>query len=130
MKLTSGRTNSKLSLKPKSSKIKAKEGVLTMYSQAVNHLLETHAPNDVIGEADIDILHLMEPANMTPLLFGEGLRMKKGDVILVYNEYVLKERSFKGLSRPIGHNKRAFLSIHEDTTQQKPVFEGTSLLTL
>lgn len=123
-------TTARLSLNPKSSKNRTKEGILTTYRQVANHLLETYVTDDVIDEADKDILRFTQPPNTPTLQFGDTRWMKTLQVLHVYGEYVLKETFIEELPTSIKHSMRAFWSSHKDIPLQKLAYGTTPLRTL
>lgn len=72
-------SRSRLSLKAESSQGNVKEVMLTSYVQGVNHLMETWATDDMIAEANTNIVQFnhqtnREPYNM-PMLYGGRLHV-------------------------------------------------------
>lgn len=85
-----GELTARLSLKPKSSKRKTKESVLTMYGQVINHLLEMYATNDVIAECDKNIFSFAQSTSSTPVQFVDALRMQIWCVLQIYDESLVE----------------------------------------
>lgn len=68
-----------------------KEGTVTLYCEAVNYFLETYATDDVIAEADDDMMRFTQPSNKSPTEYTEALWNKGFKRDRVYDEHVHKD---------------------------------------
>lgn len=49
------------------------EGAVSSYCEAVNYLLATYAPEDVIGKTDADVMRFTKPPHKSPTQYTEAL---------------------------------------------------------
>lgn len=77
--------NAHIALRPKSHKSQ-KEGIVTSYCKVVNYLVETYETDDVIAEADADMMRFTLPSNKSPAEYAEGLCNKALRCDRVYDE--------------------------------------------
>lgn len=63
----------RLSVESRSSHGSVKEGTLTTYVQAVNHLLETYSTNDIIAEAYTEIVRFTQRTHMSSIQCADAL---------------------------------------------------------
>lgn len=73
-------------------------------------MLETYTTDDVIAEANEDILRFTQLPNATPLQFHDAIWMKTLRVPHVYDEYMLKQTVIERLPTLIIHSMHALLS--------------------
>lgn len=66
----------------------------TSYVQVVNRLLETHATEEIIVEADREIVRFNQPTYMSRLQYADALWMETLHCPQVYDEYILNGTFF------------------------------------
>lgn len=102
--LAAAEIDSSIVLCAKSLHKRQKEGTTTPYCKAVNHLLETHALDDVIVEINTEIMRSFQLVNKTPIDYAKLLCAKSFCGNRVHSEYVIKtnlSKDFKTPSEPI-----------------------------
>lgn len=84
------------------------EGALTSYGEAVNQLLETYATEDVIAEANADMMQLTQPSNKLPAECSESLSNTVLRCERVYDEYLVEGIFTEGFSESIHHSTHSY----------------------
>lgn len=101
------------------------EETFTTHYERVNYLLEIHATDDVISEADADIMmfihHEIDPIKNAELL---STKVQRSD--LVYDEILLKSNSIEGLHNSIHQRMLTFVGSHKHAGMQNVEQHATS----
>lgn len=76
-------STTRLLLELKSSHYRVIEGVLTTYSQVMNHLLETHPTNDIITDTDSKTALYVKPLTISQFKLPMRLSSRSLDVLMI-----------------------------------------------
>lgn len=109
-----------------------KDYLFTSYIQVIEELLETYTMDDIIAEAEDDILHFTQPPRINPLIFDEALWMNMCRFLHVDDECraYLKAHSSRACSNGLTIVSARIEAALKDDLMQNLAYEATSFRNL
>lgn len=99
--------NLRISLKSKSYK-RQKKGIVALYCEAANYLLDKHPTVDISVESDANIMKRPQPSKKLPTQYAEAVWNKALRCNVLNDEYVLMEKLINGVLESIRNSMNSY----------------------